>query len=105
MSIGETLKHAQFGQQMEILCREMPCLRGVKGAVPWVPELLAEQWEGGTELERAAIVFVLSVWGPETTWGRAEAFTIPSFTLSDFEMLDDDNKKAVAAWFAAPFWP
>lgn len=95
-----------YTPQMELLCKAMPALRPVPGAVPWNPILLAEQWRTSPAPERALISFVLSVWDSSTNYlNWVRRWGVEPFTLGDFARLDEPNQKAVAAWFAAPFWP
>ncbi len=97
-----------YRKQMELLCSMFPCLRHMPGTDPWNPLTLAAQWNMASSGERAAIQFVISVWDPcglyDTSMWASE-WSFPPFTLAHFSALDEDNRKAVLAWFAAPFWP
>jgi hypothetical protein len=93
--------------RMEALCLSIPCLSRLSETLPWNPLLLAQRWHTASGGEQAAIQFVISVWNNSAdhteSWRQKWGFF--PFTLSDFAQLDNKNQAAVAAWFAAPFWP
>lgn len=92
-----------FAERMSALCEAFNCLQGRPGVRPWDPALLAEQYGTCSGGERACIAFVLYVWN--TSHYEWQTWAIPPFTLTDFARMDDHNQRAVAAWFAEPFWP
>lgn len=92
-----------YAPRMEALCESIHSLRRMQGTKPWSPMLLAEKYAAASGGERACIAFVLYVWN--TNPNEWAPWNIPPFSLADFAILDDDNRAAVAAWFAEPFWP
>ena len=94
-----------YAARMEELCHSLPCLRSMPSAwLPWDANVLAERWGTASSGEKAGIQFVLNVWNHHWRDWQDE-FGIPPFTVQDFARLDEDSAAAVAAWFAAPFWP
>jgi hypothetical protein len=90
-------------QRMTDLCSSIPALRGMLGTDPWDAIAIANQYPILSSGERAVVQFVLYVWDGSTVWRRL--FGIEPFDTNSFAALDIPNQRAIAKWFADPFWP
>ena len=98
----ESSAFCPLARRTQTLADTFPMLRGLAGIEPWDSFLLATKTIHGTSTgTRQSILFVLSVWNPETP----EFYGLEAFCVHDaLKFWDTEHRSAFVKWASDPWW-